>query len=60
MVRAWGVVLWVLVLAVALAIAMRFAPPVRAQGTEGLVLNEILAGPARDWDGDGVFDARKD
>ncbi|MEK7347829.1 MAG: lamin tail domain-containing protein [Candidatus Eisenbacteria bacterium] len=60
MVRTWGVVLWVLVLAVALAVAMRFAPPVRAQGTGGLVLNELLAGPARDWDGDGVFDARKD
>jgi len=25
-----------------------------------LELNEILAGPARDWDGDGVFDARAD
>lgn len=60
MVRAWGLVLWVLVLVVALAIAMRFAPPVRAQGTGGVVLNEVLAGPARDWDGDGVFDARKD
>ena len=60
MVRAWGMVLWVLVLVVALAIAMRFAPPVRAQGTGGVVLNELLAGPARDWDGDGVFDARKD
>lgn len=60
MVRTWGVVLWVLVVAVALAVAMRFAPPVRAQGTGGLVLNEILAGPARDWDSDGVFDARKD
>ena len=60
MVRAWGMVLWVLVLVVALAIAMRFAPPVRAQGTGGVVLNELLAGPARDWDGDGLFDARKD
>ncbi len=60
MVRAWGMVLWVLVLVVALAIAMRFAPPVRAQGTGGVVLSELLAGPARDWDGDGVFDARKD
>lgn len=60
MVRAWGMVLWVLVLVVALAIAMRFAPPVRAQGTGGVGLSELLAGPARDWDGDGVFDARKD
>ncbi|HEU4726078.1 MAG TPA: lamin tail domain-containing protein [Candidatus Eisenbacteria bacterium] len=60
MVRAWGILLWVLVLAMALALAMRFAPPVRAQGVGGIVLNEILAGPARDWDGDGVFDARQD
>jgi hypothetical protein len=60
MVRTWGVVLWVLVFAVALAVALRFAPPARAQTSSGLVLNEILAGPARDWDGDGVFDARKD
>ena len=60
MVRAWGIVLWVLVLAAALALAVRFAPPVRAQSAGGVVLNEILAGPARDWDGDGVFDARGD
>lgn len=60
MVRAWGVVLWVLVLAVALAVAVRFAPPVRAQISGGVVLNEILAGPARDWSGDGAFDARDD
>jgi len=60
MVRAWGVVLWVLLLAVALAVALLFAPPVRVQGTGVLVLNEILAGPARDWDGDGAFDARGD
>jgi hypothetical protein len=60
MVRSWGVVLWVLVLMVALAIVVRFAPPARAQTGTGLVLNEILAGPARDWDGDGLFDARKD
>ena len=60
MVRTWGVVIWVLVLAMAVAFAVRFAPPARAQPATGLVLNEILAGPARDWDGDGVFDARKD
>jgi len=27
---------------------------------DDLRLSEILAGPARDWDGDGVFDARRD
>ena len=26
----------------------------------GLRLNEILAGPARDWDGDGLYDSRND
>lgn len=26
----------------------------------GLVLNEIMAGPARDWDGSGTFSARDD
>jgi len=34
-----------------------------SQGTQalaGLRLNEILAGPARDWDGDGVYDAKAD
>lgn len=60
MVRTWGVVLWVVVFALAVAFALRFAPPARAQPGLGLVLNEILAGPARDWDGDAVFDARKD
>ncbi|HET9951410.1 MAG TPA: lamin tail domain-containing protein [Candidatus Eisenbacteria bacterium] len=60
MVRTWGVVIWVVVLAMAVALAIRFAPPARAQPATGLVLNEILAGPARDWDGDGLFDARKD
>jgi hypothetical protein len=27
---------------------------------EGLRLNEILAGPARDWDGDGLYDSKSD
>ena len=54
--------MWVLVMALLVAFVLRFTPSARAQplpGT-GIVLNEILAGPARDWDGDGVFDARKD
>jgi hypothetical protein len=63
MVRTSGWVLWVLVFALALALVAKFAPPspARAQ-TAGsdLVLNEILAGPSRDWSGDGVFDARDD
>lgn len=60
MVRTWGVVLWVLVMAMVVAFVLRFTPPARAQPGAGVVLNEILAGPARDWDGDGLFDARKD
>jgi len=35
-----------------------FAVPACAQSP--LVLNEILAGPARDWDGSGVFSTRDD
>jgi len=58
--RTWGAVVWLLVIAVAAAVAFRFAPPARAQAVPGLVLSEILASPARDWNGDGVFDARKD
>jgi hypothetical protein len=34
------------------------APPTRADSP--LVLNEILAGPARDWDGSGTFSTRDD
>lgn len=60
MVRTWGMVVWIVVLAAALAVTMKFVPPARAQTAEGLVLNEILAGPARDWDGDGLFDSRGD
>jgi len=58
--RTWGVVLWWLVIAVAAAVAFRFTPQARAQVGQGLALSEILASPARDWNGDGVFDARKD
>lgn len=84
MVRSWGIIVWMLVLAVAAAVAMRFAkseaagapggasgePRVGATGVArgpsgaplvgDLRLNEILAGPARDWDGDQVFSARQD
>ena len=58
--RTWGTVVWLLVIAVAAAVAFRFAPPARAQVGQGLALSEILAGPARDWNRDGTFDARKD
>jgi len=58
--RTWGTVVWLLVIAVAAAVAFRFAPPARAQVGIGLALSEILAGPSRDWNGDGAFDARKD
>jgi hypothetical protein len=71
MIRWWGSVVWAFVAAIALAVAIqavliRDAAGVagshsgaRAPGS-GLVLNEILAGPARDWDGDGVYDSRGD
>jgi len=42
-------------LSVALAV---LAAPAHAQGP--LRLNEFMAGPARDWDGDGVFSSRDD
>lgn len=58
--RTWGTIVWLLVIAVAAAVAFRFAPPARAQIEPGVVLSEVLAGPARDWNGDAVFDARKD
>jgi hypothetical protein len=47
---------WVVVLGAALW------APARAPAAAGdeLRLSEFLAGPARDWDGDGVFDARAD
>ena len=50
--RGW----WVVVFGAALSITGA-APP--AIGDD-LRLSEFLAGPARDWDGDGVFDARAD
>ncbi len=73
MIRTWQAVLWLLAVAIAVSLVARvvpsaqFVPFARAQGgalgakVEGdLRLSEILAGPARDWDGDGVFDSRKD
>jgi len=34
--------------------------PAHAGSGPGLVLNEIVAGPARDWNGDGTFSSRDD
>ncbi len=80
MVRSWQGVVWILVAAMAVAVAVGVVGAKRAEsapedGTvalppagavalppagEGVRLSEILAGPARDWDGDGIFDARGD
>ncbi|HEY2924377.1 MAG TPA: hypothetical protein VGJ98_05355 [Candidatus Eisenbacteria bacterium] len=77
MIRRWGSVVWALVGASAVAVAIqtvlirdtaggaRAAGDSRAHGGAraigtGLLLNEILAGPARDWDGDGIYDSRGD
>ena len=69
MARSWEIVVWLLVLVVAAAVVVGIvrseaSPAVGQRGVTGalddLRLSEILAGPARDWDGDGVFDARRD
>ncbi len=66
MARWWGGVVWVLVAMIAAAVAietmlMRDAAGVpEAASATGLRLNEILAGPARDWDGDLVYDSKAD
>ena len=64
MIRWWGTVVWVFVGAIALAVAVEALLLCDAVGGapigQGLLLNEILAGPARDWDGDGVYDSRSD
>jgi len=70
MIRTWGTIVWALVGAIAAAVAVEAllirdaagGSPVsagRAQVT-GLRLNEILAGPSQDWDGDGLYDSRSD
>jgi len=40
--------------------AVREAVATSAALVDAIRLSEILAGPARDWDGDGVFDAKND
>ncbi len=65
MARWWGVV-WVSVGVVAAAVAMETAlirdavGEARAGSGAGVRLNEILAGPARDWDGDLAYDSKGD
>jgi hypothetical protein len=74
MVRSWGIIVWALVLAVAATVALRIARSAAGATRGGTVrvagghaapagdlrLNEILAGPARDWDGDQVYNSRQD
>ena len=55
--RFWAFAVWLLLLAVAASVVIGIA---RSEAAEDLRLSEILAGPARDWSGDGVFDARDD
>jgi hypothetical protein len=45
---------------VALVLATAHAAPAGAQTGPTLLLNEFIAGPARDWNGDGVFSTRDD
>jgi hypothetical protein len=45
----------------ALAVPAKLPQPIPSPASATpLVLNEILAGPARDWDGNGVFSSRDD
>jgi len=69
MVRWWEGVVWALVGAIAAAVVIETLlirdaagglEAKVAQTAPGLRLNEILAGPARDWDGDGVYDSKAD
>lgn len=72
MLRWWGNVVWALVVAIAALVAIEAVlihdaaggVPWSGGGPEaaatGLRLNEILAGPARDWDGDGLYDSKND
>jgi len=67
--RLWEIAVWLLVFVAAAAVVIGIvrseAAVVSGRGgsaaaLDDLRLSEILAGPARDWDGDGVFDARRD
>ena len=61
----WGGVVWALVIAIAAAVAAQAVSGRDVEGgarvvAPGLRLNEILASPARDWDGDGLYDSKND
>jgi len=60
MLRTWVLVLWLLAATLAASLIARLVPFARAQAGSDLRIDEILAGPARDWDGDGVYDSRSD
>lgn len=60
MLRTWVLVLWLLAATLAASLVARLVPLVKAQTTNDLRIEEILAGPARDWDGDGAYDSRGD
>ena len=72
MVRTWESVVWALVIAIAVVVGavtargagsaaiVGLAPAAGSAASGGVRLNEILAGPARDWDGDGIYDAKSD
>jgi Lamin Tail Domain len=67
--RSREIVVWLVVFATAAAVvigivrseaAVTTGPAAMTGAVDDLRLSEILAGPARDWDGDGVFDSRRD
>src|SRR5690349_8359140 len=74
MARSWTIAVWCLAFVVAAGVVVGIVSSegrgqaagavltsaAAAEPATDLELNEILAGPARDWDGDGVFDARAD
>ena len=60
MLRTWVLVLWLLAATIAASLAARLVPMARAQVGLEPRLSEILASPARDWDGDGLYDSRND
>lgn len=60
MLRTWVLVLWLLAATLAASLIARLVPFARAELASDLRIDEILAGPARDWDGDGVYDSRSD
>jgi hypothetical protein len=61
MIRWRGELVWAFVGAIAAAVALEALVIRPAAGAAaGLRLNEILAGPARDWDGDGLYDSKSD